>query len=90
MLVNYWWKGDPAAPGQWGSAFDSLLLSILNLRHLAPEQREAWRTFFDHYVFGGGDDAASHIPEARRGVLGTMSPEYVNSVREFLVSQLRK
>jgi len=90
MLVNYWWKGDPAAPAQWGSALDCLLHSIVNLRHLAPEQREAWRTIFDHYVFGEAAAASAHIPESKRGVLGAMSPEYVKSVREFLITQLRK
>ena len=90
MLVNYWWKGRPEAPAQAGSALDVLLHSLINLRALSPEQREAWRTIFDHYVFSADDTTARHIPESKRGVLGPMSPEYVKSVKEFLVTQLKK
>ncbi|HUL57591.1 MAG TPA: cupin-like domain-containing protein [Usitatibacter sp.] len=90
MLVNYWWKGDPQAPAQPGSALDVLLHGLINLRGLSPEQRGAWRAIFDHYVFSGDDATAAHIPESRRGVLGKMSPDYVKSVKDFLVSQLKK
>ena len=90
MLVNYWWKGDPSRPAQLPSALDALLHSMLNLRSLAPGERDAWRAIFEYYVFGDRDAASSHIPEARRGVLGEMSPEYRKSVREFLREQLKK
>jgi hypothetical protein len=90
MLVNYWWKGNPLKPSALPSALDSLLHSILGLRALAPGEREAWRAIFEYYVFGDNDAAASHIPEARRGVLGEMSPEFRKSVRDFLVEQLKR
>jgi len=90
MLVNYWWKGSAEKPVQRGSALDSLLLAILNLRELPEEERRAWTAIFDYYVFGDPGAAADHIPEAQRGVLGRMSPEYVKSVREFLVAQLKR
>jgi len=90
MLVNYWWKGRPESPSQLGSALDVLLHSLINLRSLPPEQRDAWRAILDHYVFSADESTAKHIPESKRGVLGPMSPEYVKSVREFLVAQLKK
>ncbi len=90
MLVNYWWKGRPEAPLAAASALDVLLHSLLNLRGLPPDQRRAWRAILEHYVFGADDETAKHIPEARRGVLGKMSPEFEKSVREFLVTQLKK
>lgn len=90
MLVNYWWKGDASRPAQLPSALDGLLHAMLSLRGLAPGDREAWRAIFEYYVFGDGEAAASHIPEARRGVLGEMSPEYRKSVRDFLIEQLKR
>jgi len=51
---------------------------------------EAWRAIFEYYVFGDRDAASSHIPEARRGVLGEMSEEYRRSVKEFLRDQLKR
>ena len=90
MLVNYWWKGAPGEPAQLATALDSLLHAILDLRELPEAQRRSWATVFQHYVFGDPDAASSHIPEAQRGVLGNMSPEYRKSVREFLREQLKK
>jgi hypothetical protein len=86
-LVNYWWRGGSAESK--ASALDSLLLAILNLRDLPPEQREAWRSIFDHFVFNATEETARHIPAARRGVLGPVSPELSRQVREFLVNQLK-
>lgn len=90
VLVNYWWRGSIDARSKADSALDCLLHSILNLKHLAPEHRQAWRMIFDHYVFNAGSDLAEHIPEHKRGVLGPISPELAKQVRAFLVSQLQR
>jgi hypothetical protein len=88
MLVNYWWKGG-AGDTQSASALDSLLHALINLKHLPPEQRAAWRVIFDHYLFGA-DDPAAHIPEHKRGVLGKISPELDQQVRAFLAGRLQR
>ncbi len=88
VLVNYWWKGSPEAPARGDSALDCLLHCMLNLRHLPPGQRAAWRAMFDHYVFGAGEDTAAHIPAARRGVLGPIDEQLARDVRAFLVKKL--
>jgi hypothetical protein len=88
-LVNYWWKGWVGSTGKNDSALDCLLLAILNLRHLPPEQRRNWSVIFDHYVFGADDGTASHIPAHKRGVLGDISPELAKQVRSFLIAKLQ-
>jgi hypothetical protein len=87
-LVNYWWRESIGPAGKANSALNALLLAILDLRHLPPEQREAWRNIFDHYVFTAGEEVASHVPEARRGVLGEISPQLAQQIRAFIASQL--
>jgi hypothetical protein len=89
MLVNYWWRESIGAAEKANSALNSLLLAMLDLKHLPAEQREAWRAIFDHYVFDAGDELGAHIPEHRRGVLGTISPQLAQQIRAFLVSQLK-
>lgn len=79
-LVNYWWK-PVAAPGTAPmTLLGCLLHAILGFRSLPPAERAAWRALLDHYVFGE-EDPAAHIPEARRGVLGPLTPEQVEALR---------
>ena len=90
MLVNYWWHGRPEAPGEAASALDCLYHCLLDFKHLTPEQRAAWGELFAHYVFDTKGVAAAHIPEARRGVLGPISPGRANEIRAFLVEKLSR
>ena len=89
-LINYWWKGGIGSHFSIPSALDCLLHSIVNLNHLPPEQKAAWRAIYDHYVFNETNNAAEHIPEHRRGVLGEISPELATTLRAFLISQLNR
>jgi hypothetical protein len=88
MLVNYWWKGEPGSATRADSALDALLLSLLALRHLPAGQRAAWGRMFEHYIFDANADPAGHVPEARRGVLGEITPELAAQVRAFVKGKL--
>jgi hypothetical protein len=90
ILVNYWWKGAVGADGRADSALGCLLHAILALRHLPPEHRSVWKTFFDYYVFDADARATAHIPPAVRGVLGEMEPALAQNLRAFLVTQLKR
>jgi hypothetical protein len=89
-LVNYWWRDAIGTSDKANSALNCLLHGLLDLKHLPPEQREAWRRLFDHYVFNPEPGMADHIPAQKRGVLGPISPELADQVRAFLVSQLKR
>jgi hypothetical protein len=90
VLVNYWWNGSIGTVGRTESAVDCLLHSLLNIRPLPADLRTAWATFFHHFVFDAGDDRFAHIPEHRRGVLGEMSPEATQRVRNLLIAKLQR
>lgn len=82
-LVNYWWKPVAGGGAPVGAALPALLHCILTIRSLPETQRAAWRTMLEHYVFGE-DDPAGHIPEARRGVLGPLTPETAEVLRGMI------
>lgn len=85
VLVNYWWRPVPA----WTETpMNALMLSLLALRGLPPAQRRHWQAMYDHYVFGGGSDAAAHIPEHARGVLGPLDEAMAANVRSVLRKRL--
>ncbi len=85
MLVNYWWSPENA-----GHGLSSLAYAVMALRELPPAQRAAWRSLFDHYVFGEETDASTaHIPEEMRGILGAPSPQRDHRIKSFLAQLLR-
>ena len=87
VLVNYWWGGT----GQYDvSPNDSLLHAILSIGDLDDEQRQAWRSFFDYYVFGEGEDPKDHLPAGLEDIVTSLGPEQAASVRQFLADKLSK
>ena len=90
VLVNYWWSGALGAVDRTASAMDCLLHCLLNVRPLPPELRRAWASLFHHYVFDASDNDHAHIPKHRRGVLGEMSPEDRQKIRNLLIAKLQR
>lgn len=90
VLVNYWWHDLLGANSNADSAFDALLHGILSIRGLPPESRQAWRAFFEQYVFGAHVDSIEHIPPERRGILADLSQEQVKALRLHLAKKLAR
>ncbi len=90
VLVNYWWHDLLGANSNADSAFDALLHGILSIRGLPPESRQAWRAFFEQYVFGAHVDSIEHIPPERRGILADLSQEQVKALRVHLAKKLAR
>jgi hypothetical protein len=89
VLVNYWWREAAEPDERESAAFDALLHGILSIRKLPPATRRAWAAFFEHYVFTAQDDAVSHIPAARHGILGELTPDQSATLRAHLLRQLQ-
>lgn len=84
ILVNYWYNQPPS-----GSPFAALMHAMLAIRDLPSGQRDAWATWFDHYVFC--DDAAAsadHLPPHARGVAGAASDSRTQALRAFVLRAL--
>jgi len=87
VLVNFWW--DDANP-DIGSPYDAMLHSILKIRDLPQNQREAWRTMFDHYVFGQNGDPVEHLPLQAHGLLGDHDLLARQQIRKILLESIAK
>ncbi len=85
LLVNYWWDAFPVAPDQ---PFPTMLLAMSAIAGRPPEERAAWRAWFDHYVFRPDGHPLAHLPEARQGVLGD-GPENAKMLRAHAMRMLR-
>ena len=85
-LVNYWWNTPGTEP-----IFESLMLAMLRIRDQPRAEREAWRAFFDHFVFGdNAANVADHLPARWQTVAGKASPQRNKMVFEYIMSKLRE
>ena len=87
VLVNYWWRQTPAF---MDTPMNALMLALLTVRDLPPEQRDTWREVFRHYVFDADGETAAHIPEDARRVLGTLDDERARDLRARLLNRLNR
>jgi hypothetical protein len=87
VLVNYWWRQSPAF---MDSPMNALMLAILTVRDLPPEQLRAWHNLFRHYVFETDERTAAHIPPQARRVLGPLDAESARELRARLLQRLNR
>ena len=84
ILVNYW-HNDAAH----GGGFLALVHAMLSIRDLPLAQREAWRAWFDHFVFGqDAPNASAHLPPHAMGVNGPASSDRDAMIRRFVAQVL--
>jgi hypothetical protein len=87
VLVNYWWDDIPPFAG---SPFDCLIQGLLSIRHLPEARRKVWQTAFNYYIFGTGPDPVAHLPLDQRGVLGELTPEVAQTIKQYLMYNLSR
>ncbi|WP_338042890.1 cupin-like domain-containing protein [Oleiagrimonas citrea] len=80
-LVNFWWRPVQTEGASPQTGLGALLHAIVAFRSLPDAERAAWRTLLDHYVFDDADPL-SHVPDARKGVLGEPTAEDIAALRE--------
>ena len=85
LLVNYWWGGQAEATP---SANDSMMHSMLAIARLSPEKREAWRHFFDYFVFQHSGDQRDHLPPDLNDLATDLGAEQKKALAEFLGKRL--
>jgi hypothetical protein len=87
VLVNYWWR---QASTWMDTPMNALMLAIMTVRDLPPDQRAIWDDVFRHYVFGAGDATNAHIPGNARGVLGPFDSDKARALRARLLQRLNR
>jgi hypothetical protein len=81
LLVNYWW-GAPGANAVRAEA--ALIHALLAMGPLTQEQRLAWRAVFEHLAFRVDGDPVAHIPTEARGLLGELTPDLRDRMRNII------
>jgi hypothetical protein len=88
MLVTHWWRNTPAFMGRPNNA---LLMAMLSLRNLPKDQRKAWQSIFDHYIFEHDEQSNDHIPDNAQGMLKMPIDELTaRKIRAELIEKLKR
>lgn len=85
-LVNYWWDAFSSGPD---APYTSLLLSMIAIAERPLPERQAWKAFFDHYVFRSNGHPLAHLPADQHGVLGPLQPDNYRRIRARVMRLLR-
>ncbi len=90
ILVNYWWRAEPAPGRVDDSHIAALRLAMLAFRHLPDAEREGWRALLDHYVFGARPETLSHLPLGKHGLLGEVGAALDAQMRKDIINRLSR
>jgi Cupin-like domain len=85
VLVNYWWDAFRLGPD---APYTSMLLSMITIAERPAAEREAWKAFFDHYVFRSHGHPLMHLPAEQHGLLGSLKENY-GKIRARVMHLLR-
>ncbi|MET3663409.1 cupin-like domain-containing protein [Caulobacter sp. 1776] len=86
LLVNYWWDAFAAGPD---APYVTMMLAMIAIAERPAAEREAWRAFFDHYVFRPGGHPLAHMPAERHGLLGPLADGNYGRIRAIAMKMLR-
>jgi hypothetical protein len=65
--------------------------ALMSVRDVPPAEREAWRVWFEYYVFADqASAAADHLPSHARGVLSPPSPTRTKLMKDYLIKALSR
>lgn len=86
VMVNYWWDAFATGPD---APMLSMLLAMIAIGERPKAERDAFRAFFDHYVFRPDGHPLAHLPEERRGILRTIDRGAYGKIRATVMRGLR-
>ena len=87
VMINYWWNPVPAFVDD---PMNTLLHALLSLRDRPDNEKMAWRSFFDFYVFGEPDRPREHLPEHTHGALAPMNEVSARRLRAKLIKKFNR
>jgi hypothetical protein len=61
---------------------------MITIAERPPAERQAWKAFFDHYVFRSNGHPLAHLPASQHGVLGPLRDNY-QKIRARVLQLLR-
>lgn len=85
-MVNHWWDAFSSGPD---APYTSLLFAMITIAERPPRERQAWKAFFDHFVFRTFGHPLAHLPPEQHGLLGPLKPSNYGLIRARIMRLMR-
>jgi hypothetical protein len=82
VLMNYWWNRDEVSARHPYGALLHLAFTLYG--DMPPEERNAWRALYDHYVFQTGGDPMEALSPGQRYYPRKVDPARVARLKDAL------
>jgi len=86
LLINYWWDAHATGPD---APMLAMLHAMIAIAERPQAERDAFRAFFEHYVFRGDGHPLAHLPEEQRGILAHIDRAAYGRIRATIMRELR-
>lgn len=86
IMANFWWDAFAIGPD---APMLAMLLSMITLGERPEADRQAFRAYFDHFVFRPDGHPLAHLPEEKRGVLRDLAGGGYGQIRAMVMRTLR-
>ena len=86
-LINYWWS---SVPEFIPTPMHALYHAMWTLRDRPENEKRAWKSVFEYYVFGNAERAGEHLPPQARGILAPIDELQARKLRAMLINKLNR
>jgi hypothetical protein len=86
VMVNHWWDAFSAGPD---APYTSLLYAMITIAERPFAERQAWKAFFEHFVFRTHGHPLAHLPPQQHGLLGPLKPDNYGRIRAGIMRMMR-
>lgn len=86
IMANFWWDAFAIGPD---APMLAMLFAMITLGERPQADREAFRAYFDHFVFRPNGHPLAHLPEEKRGVLRDLAGGGYGQIRAMIMRALR-
>lgn len=87
VMVNFWWM--TAAP-YLGNPMDILMHGMMSIRDRSEQEKQAWKSLFDYYVFGDPEQVRAHLPAQSHGVFAHIDDDMARRLRAMIRNNLNR
>lgn len=85
VMINHWWDAFSSGPD---APYTSLLFAMITIAERPPAERQAWKAFFDQFVFRTAGHPLGHLPPELHGLLGPLQPDNYGRIRARIMHML--